>query len=314
MVDDKVLQQHMQGFTQVLIEGKLEPKELGFNESLRQGVYKHLDGITIDIYPSENRLSKTTTPSGGSLIGVNSSAFTVLASTTDQSLWAEVDAQINTILNTSIFIRADGTIPFTGNQSMGGQELNNVSKITGNSFDDIAVEVGNSGSIILDARDAGIIRNFVGEFDGVGFSVGTPSTEHLTVQTGGGGGTAVIKLGITGQDSFVNSIGRFGINNLSTSITASVTQTQGQQQLTKVMNEVGVVANANDVVTMPLQLDISGSPGGDHVYIKNNGANTLQVFPDLGGTFDGGALNASITIASGLGLLFWRVGARWITQ
>jgi len=185
---------------------------------------------------------------------------------------------------------------------------------TGNSFDDIAIEVGNSGSIILDARDDGIVRNFVGEFDGVGFSVGTPSTEHFTVQTGGGGGTNVIKLGITGQDSFVNSTGRFGINNLSTSITASITQTQGQQQLTKVMNEVSVVANANDVVTMPLQLDISGSPGGDHVYIKNNGANTLQVFPDLGGTFDGGVLNASITIAAGLGLLFWRVGARWITQ
>jgi len=120
--DDKVLQQHMQGFTQSLIEGKLEPKELGFNESLRQGVYKHLDGITIDIYPSENRLSKTTNPSGGSLIGVNASSFTVLSSTTDQSLWAEVDAQINTILNTSIFIRADGTIPFTGNQSMGDRQ------------------------------------------------------------------------------------------------------------------------------------------------------------------------------------------------
>ena len=43
-----------------MVASKLEPKEIGYNESIRQGVYKHQDGVTIDILPSEYTLSLTT--------------------------------------------------------------------------------------------------------------------------------------------------------------------------------------------------------------------------------------------------------------
>jgi hypothetical protein len=76
-------------------------------------------------------------------------------------------------------------------------------------------------------------------------------------------------------------------------ITASTTQTQGQQALTKDVNEVSTVANANDVVTMPTAPSYSRT-----VTIINNGANTLQIFPASGDNL-GAGVNISVTLAAG---------------
>lgn len=75
-------------------------------------------------------------------------------------------------------------------------------------------------------------------------------------------------------------------------ITASTTQTQGQQPLTSDINEVSTVANANDTVTMP-----SAVPGMQ-VIVINNGANTLRIFPASGDDIGGGVDTAG-TLASG---------------
>lgn len=75
-------------------------------------------------------------------------------------------------------------------------------------------------------------------------------------------------------------------------ITASTTQSQGQQPLTKGMNQVSVVANVNDVVTLP------AAAAGRMVYVVNDGANALQVFPASGHQVDGGAADASVTLAA----------------
>jgi hypothetical protein len=77
-------------------------------------------------------------------------------------------------------------------------------------------------------------------------------------------------------------------------ITASTTQTQGQQPLTKDVNEVSTCANANDVVTLP------AAEAGRELVIINNGAQTLQVFPASGDAIDGGAADASVTMATGV--------------
>jgi len=58
-------------------------------------------------------------------------------------------------------------------------------------------------------------------------------------------------------------------------ITASTTQTQGQRPLTAVYNEISVVANDDDTVTLP------NAQGGILIVIRNNGAKRLQVFPAL---------------------------------
>jgi hypothetical protein len=81
------------------------------------------------------------------------------------------------------------------------------------------------------------------------------------------------------------------------SITASTTQTQGQLALVADINEVSTVANANDVVTLPVALS------GRFCLVINNGANTLQVFPASGDDL-GAGVNTSTTIASGSRKLF----------
>jgi len=75
-----------------------------------------------------------------------------------------------------------------------------------------------------------------------------------------------------------------------TSITASTTQTQGQQPLTAEENEVSTVANANDVVTL------KSVQNGEKQKVINNGANVLQIFPASGDDL-GEGVNVSTTLA-----------------
>jgi hypothetical protein len=81
-------------------------------------------------------------------------------------------------------------------------------------------------------------------------------------------------------------------------ITASTTQTQGQQPLTTRINQVSVVANANDAATLP------AARAGLEVIVANDGANTLQLFPASGDSIDGGSVDASTTLATGKRALF----------
>lgn len=80
-------------------------------------------------------------------------------------------------------------------------------------------------------------------------------------------------------------------------ITASTTQTQGQRPLTVDVNAVATVANANDVVTLPIAL------AGRSCLVINNGANTLQVFPASGDNL-GSGVNTSTTVTAGSRKLF----------
>lgn len=78
----------------------------------------------------------------------------------------------------------------------------------------------------------------------------------------------------------------------SAGLTASTTQTQGQGALVSPINEVATVANANDTVTLP------AAAAGAIVYIMNNGANTLQIFPASGDNL-GAGVDTATTLAAG---------------
>lgn len=80
-------------------------------------------------------------------------------------------------------------------------------------------------------------------------------------------------------------------------ITASTTQTQGEQPLTADINAVTVVANDNDVVTLPT------ATTGKEITILNMGANTLQIFPDTGDDL-GQGVNASTILNTGEAIKF----------
>lgn len=84
---------------------------------------------------------------------------------------------------------------------------------------------------------------------------------------------------------------------VTTGITASTTQTQGNGVLTAEVNVISTVANANDTVTLPVAL------AGRKVWIINNGANTLQIFPASGDNL-GAGVNTSTTLASGSNTTF----------
>jgi hypothetical protein len=87
------------------------------------------------------------------------------------------------------------------------------------------------------------------------------------------------------------------IRHTVTGITASVTQTQGNGVLTGTVNEVTTVANTNDTVTLPTAV------GGLQIEVKNNGSNTLQIFPASGDDL-GEGINTPITLIAGNILVF----------
>jgi len=93
------------------------------------------------------------------------------------------------------------------------------------------------------------------------------------------------------------------LRTVETGITASTTQSQGQQPLTKEINHVATVANANDVVTLP------AAAAGKVVTVLNQGANTLQIFPASGDDIDDGSTDASTTLATLKHAVFFAVDA-----
>lgn len=96
-------------------------------------------------------------------------------------------------------------------------------------------------------------------------------------------------------------------NSMQTGITASITQTQGQQPLISSYNEVSIVANPNDTVTAPSVTE------GLRLTILNNGGNTLQVFPASGDNI-GAGVDTAITIDSGeTGVFLGRDATNWDT-
>lgn len=100
---------------------------------------------------------------------------------------------------------------------------------------------------------------------------------------------------IVGADRFI----QYDVNG---GITASTTQTQGQQPLTAQVNVVGTVANTNDTVTL-----VSAVTGYTQTII-NNGANTLQIFPASGDNLGAGTNNPT-TLAAGSNVTFVAVSA-----
>lgn len=116
------------------------------------------------------------------------------------------------------------------------------------------------------------------------------------------GSKECIRVDGTGTNAFVI------YSETVSGITASTTQTQGQQPLTTNINEISVVANVNDVVTMP------SAVAGLVVRIVNNGANTLQIFPASDDNL-GAGVNTSVTLAAGSNVTYWAYdGTNWETD
>jgi len=118
-------------------------------------------------------------------------------------------------------------------------------------------------------------------YNGFGLG-GDPSSGYISLISNSVEGLRITESGGGSIPSYDSTAG----------ITASTTQTQGQQPLVSRINEVSTVANTGDVVTLP------SAVAGMVVTVINNGANTLGIFP-ASGDDNGSGVDTVTNLASG---------------
>lgn len=91
--------------------------------------------------------------------------------------------------------------------------------------------------------------------------------------------------------------------------------------LTAQMNRVTTVANPGDSVMLPAAALVATYPDGPRerdglqVVIRNDGANTLAIFPEGTDTIDGGSASASISLPAGqIATFFCFTAGAWFTS
>jgi hypothetical protein len=208
-------------------------------------------------------------------------------------------ALINTVAQNDVpTVVPDHADANTGMGSGGGDELSLIAGgVEGIRLEETAgnVFVTYFGPILVPTGSAGAASvGFDGDTDTGYYS---PVADAVAITAGGIEGTRWAEAS--------NSI--LITEEIDTGITASTTQTQGQQPLVSSYNEVSIVANPNDTVTAP------AVSAGMQLTIVNNGGNTLQVFPASGDNI-GAGVDTAITIDAGeTGVFLGRDATNWDT-
>lgn len=125
---------------------------------------------------------------------------------------------------------------------------------------------------------------------GATLSIGTTDTQDLELIADG---NVIATFKATGEVTFTGFIE----NSIETGITASTTQTQGQQPLTKQDNIISTVANAGDVVTAPPWA------AGRHFEVIHRGAEIMSLYPASGDDLGAGA-DVLVSVLEGESLEF----------
>jgi len=82
-------------------------------------------------------------------------------------------------------------------------------------------------------------------------------------------------------------------------LTANANSSQGDTPLTSSKNVISTVGTIGDAVTLPATF-IQGT----EIYVQNDGANSMDVFPATGDTITPNAVNIAEAVAAGVGALF----------
>jgi len=180
---------------------------------------------------------------------------------------------------------------FTGGIKVGGTEIVSAARIANFA----SIKVGGT-EIVSSARIANLVSLKIGGNEVISSTrIGKLSQLNIGI-------IPVIDSGLNA--TFTNITCLVNIkHSVEAGITASTTQSQGQQPLTKDINEIATCANANDVVTMPT------AAAGMTIYVRNNGANALQIFPASGDDIDGTGVDASVTLAAGASVVYRAIDA-----
>ena len=104
----------------------------------------------------------------------------------------------------------------------------------------------------------------------------------------------------------------FNQDAIASAITASTDSAQASigdaDEIQSAINIVATVASAGDSLTLPLQV-----PPGAQVTVKNQAANSMDLFPGLAGTINGGTANAALAVTNDISvtLVLDQLGINW---
>ncbi|KKM05684.1 hypothetical protein LCGC14_1751560, partial [marine sediment metagenome] len=171
----------------------------------------------------------------------------------------------------AIIDASDGTIGATGQQG---------------TFDDVTL----ADDLLL---ATGAVVGITGE-EIITFTAGAPGTVNFS-------GCTVDIDGAATATSFTSdatiTATTFFIHSVTATITATNPGVQGDSPLTTEINEISVVGADNDAVTLPSAVT------GYEVFIINNGANTLEIFPASNDNL-GAGVDAATTLIAGANITF----------
>lgn len=170
------------------------------------------DGITAFDFPTLDLLGDL---DGAASIGADDSGFSVIGGSTVQALLASIDAALGGVL-TSVIL-ADGSVPFTGSQSMGDQNLTDVGSLF---FSDDKELTADAYSLIVDS-DLVVFGNdgWDGAGDKARYAVGGGAGENLAgmlVEHHYGLVLSVFKYGATGAKMGAGSLDVLKISEAGT--------------------------------------------------------------------------------------------------
>lgn len=113
-----------------------------------------------------------------------------------------------------------------------------------------------------------------------------------------------------GQDLLWQRASTAVCQSVATGLTAAGTTISDALQLTAVVNNVTTAAASTGVKLF----ETLNTSTGFMVYVRNGGANAINVFPPNGsGTINGGSAGAAVSVASGAHAVFFKVAANtWV--
>jgi hypothetical protein len=160
-------------------------------------------------------------------------------------------------------------------------------------------------------------------FDGTAgptFAVSALSPPNVTMSATSYNGTRIWKrIQLVGQGGDQTITGNLSIGGLlsvssNNSVTTTGTTQANSQLLTNNINIVTSVNPNNSGVTLPIAVS------GYRIIIRNNSANTLLVYPNIGANINGGAINTAVTLANSAAIEYFcsisavsNVGGAWYT-
>lgn len=223
----------------------------------------------------------------------------------DGTFWWDLSEFTQAALGNPIL--ADGSVPFLGDQSMGGKNLTNVNNIT--NVNAQAMKIETIGFADLDLESGGF------------FSL--EAANQLSIRAGGtqniDASVNVLTLGVTKSTANDPRIVAFSCpvrhSNMIANQQAGPGNTQGTQPVDAAVVIVGFMLTPLQAITLPDADDFCQNIRGAIMWIKNNtSADTLLVFPDVGARINQLATNASFSIPPGVAFQFMSMGLDgWVT-